>query len=266
MAKNEFAVIHGAGGAVGGSVARAFARKGAMRFLVGRHRAPVDFLAREILPAEGATEGATEGAQVEALDEKALDRHLQTVIEKAARIDIVFNAIGIPNTTLRGVPIIDLAVDQFSFPITRYTNAHFLIARLAARPMVAQRSGAITPVAALPSRVGVPLLGGLAPATTGVEGLTRRLSAELAPHGIRAVGLQADAMPDSGTIQEVFGKYAKAWAMSWKTFRDVVAGKNHPRRPATLAEMANVAAFMASDAPSAMTGTTVKLSMGARDD
>lgn len=42
--------------------------------------------------------------------------------------------------------------------------------------------------------------------------------------------------------------------------------ENHRRRLATLAEMANVAAFAASDAASAMTGTVVNLSMGTLDD
>jgi NAD(P)-dependent dehydrogenase (short-subunit alcohol dehydrogenase family) len=101
---------------------------------------------------------------------------------------------------------------------------------------------------------------------SAVEGLTRGLSAELAPHGIRVVGLRVDGMPDSGTIKEVFGIHAKVWGLTWEQFHDVVAGKNHPRRLASLAEMANVATFMASDAASAMTGTTVNLSMGALDD
>lgn len=35
----------------------------------------------------------------------------------------------------------------------------------------------------------------------------------------------------------------KAWGLTWEQFHDVVAGKNHRRRRATLAEVANVAAF-----------------------
>jgi enoyl-[acyl-carrier-protein] reductase (NADH) len=73
-------------------------------------------------------------------------------------------------------------------------------------------------------------------------------------------------MPDSGTIKEVFGIHAKAYAMTWQQFHDVVAGKNHRRGLTSLAEMAYVAAFMASDSASAITGTTVNLSMGALDD
>ena len=46
-----------------------------------------------------------------------MDTHLQSVIAKVGRIDVLFNAIGIPNTTLQGVPLVDLAVEQFFVPI-----------------------------------------------------------------------------------------------------------------------------------------------------
>ena len=54
--------------------------------------------------------------------------------------------------------------------------------------------------------------------------------------------------------------------MTWEQFQEVLASKTHPRRLMTLAEMANVAAFMASDQASGMTGTSVNLSMGTVDD
>jgi len=49
--KNKVVVIYGAGGAVGGAVARAFAREGAKLFLTGRHRAPVETIAEEVASA-----------------------------------------------------------------------------------------------------------------------------------------------------------------------------------------------------------------------
>jgi len=62
-----------------------------------------------------------------------VDKHLQSVIDKMGRVDISFNGVGIPNTTLQGVPFVDLELDQFSLPISTYTKAYFLTARLAAR-------------------------------------------------------------------------------------------------------------------------------------
>src|SRR5215475_13289042 len=93
MLKNKVAVIYGAGGGIGGAVARAFAREGAKVFLTGRKRAPIEEVAREIVVAGGSAEAA----EVDALDEQAVDKHLQSVIDKAGRVDISFNAIGIPN-------------------------------------------------------------------------------------------------------------------------------------------------------------------------
>jgi NAD(P)-dependent dehydrogenase (short-subunit alcohol dehydrogenase family) len=139
MLDNKVAVIYGGGGAVGRAVAQAFAREGARLLLAGRNLKPVDAVAREIVAAGGAAEAA----EVDALDEQAVDKHLQSVIEKAGRLDILFNAVGISNTKLQGVPLVDLAVDQFSLPIATYTKAYFLTARLAARRMLAQHAGVI---------------------------------------------------------------------------------------------------------------------------
>ena len=78
------------------------------------------------------------------------------MIDQAGRIDISFNAVGIPDAKILGVPLIDLEVEQFSLPITAYTMSYFLTARLAARRMIPNRSGVIMTVTALPARVGMP--------------------------------------------------------------------------------------------------------------
>jgi hypothetical protein len=54
---------------------------------------------------------------VNTLDEQAVDQHLQSVIDKAGRVDISFNAVGIPDTKILGVPLIELDIEQFSLPI-----------------------------------------------------------------------------------------------------------------------------------------------------
>ena len=54
MLKDKVAVIYGAGGAIGGAVARAFAREGANLFLTGRRREPVEAVAKDIVSAGGS--------------------------------------------------------------------------------------------------------------------------------------------------------------------------------------------------------------------
>jgi NAD(P)-dependent dehydrogenase (short-subunit alcohol dehydrogenase family) len=262
MLKNKVAVIYGAGGAIGGAVARAFASEGARLFLTGRLQAPVQAVAKEILSAGGSAEAA----EVDALDEQAVDKHLQSVIDKAGRVDISFNAAGIRNAKILGVPLIELDVEQFSLAIASYTRSYFLTARLAARHMLQNKSGVIMTVTALPARMGSRLNGGYGSAHAAKEALTRDLSAELAPQGIRVVGLRPHGMPETHTMKEVFELKAPRIGMTWEQFQGYLAGSTHPRRVMTLEEVANMAVFMASDKASGMTGTTVNLTMGSLDD
>ena len=133
--------------------------------------------------------------------------------------------------------------------------------------MVANQSGVIMTVTATISRTGTPLVGGGGPAMAAVEALTRGLSAELAPQGIRVVGLRPQAMPESvGSRRRFFDSRANVSEMTWEQFQEFLASRTHPRRLMTLVEMANVAVFMASDKASGMTGTTVNLTMGSLDD
>lgn len=262
MLDGKVAVIYGAGGAIGGAVARAFARDGAAVFLTGRSQAAVDAVAGKITSAGGSAESAV----VDATDEESVDLHLQSVIANAGRVDISFNAVGVPNATILGKPLTELDADEFSLPITVYTRSYFLTARLAARHMIPKKSGTIMTVTALHSRTGIPLVGGYGPAQAAKEALTRDLSAELAPHGIRVVGLRPQAMPETPTIRDAFTPRAEASGMTWRQWQDHLAGRTHPRRLMTVDELAEVAAFVASDQASALTGTTVNLTLGSLDD
>jgi NAD(P)-dependent dehydrogenase (short-subunit alcohol dehydrogenase family) len=262
LLKNKVAVIYGAGGAIGSAVARAFASEGATLFLTGRKRAPVAVVAREIASAGKSAETA----EVDALDEQAVDKHLQSVIDKAGRVDISFNAVGIADERILGVPLTEIDVEQFSLPIASYTRSYFLTARLAARRMVKNKSGVIMTITAYPSRKGTRNNGGYGSAQAAKEALTRDLSTELAPQGIRVVALRPHGMPETSTMKKVFDINAKPAGMTWEQFQGYLAGTTHPRRVMTLEEVANMAVFMASDKASGMTGTIVNLTMGALDD
>jgi NAD(P)-dependent dehydrogenase (short-subunit alcohol dehydrogenase family) len=246
LLKDKVAVIYGAGGAIGGAVGQAFAREGAKVFLTGRKR-------------------AGEIAEVDALDERAIDAHLASVIEKAGRVDISFNAVGLSDKGILGVPLVEMDLEKFSQPIAAYTRSYFLTARLAARRMVTKRSGVIMTVSALMSRGSAPLVGGYSAAMAAKEAITRSLSLELASLGVRAVCLRPHAMPETETIREVF-ELKEAHKMKWDQWLEALASRTHTRRLMTVEELANVAAFVASDRASAMTGTTVNLSMGNLDD
>ena len=74
-------MIYAAGGAIGGAVARAFAREGARLLLTGPNVANVDALATDIVAAGGVAEAA----RVDALDESAVEEHLHAVVDAGGR-------------------------------------------------------------------------------------------------------------------------------------------------------------------------------------
>lgn len=262
LLKNKVAVIYGAGGAIGGAVAHAFASEGANVFLTGHRLEPIEMVATDIKAAGGFAEFAV----VDAMDEAAVAKHLESVIDKAGRIDISLNAVGIPTAKVVGIPLIELDVEQFSLPIAAYTRSYFLTARLAARHMIDNKSGVIMTVTALPARMGSRLNGGYGSAHAAKEALTRDLSAELAPYGIRVVGLRPHGMPETRTMRDVFDLKAAQLKMTWEQFQGYLASTTHPKRVMVLDEVANMAVFAASDKASGMTGTTLNLTMGSLDD
>ena len=265
---NKTAVIYGAGGAVGGAVARAFAQEGARVFLTGRTLANVEAVAKDI----SATGGNAEAAQVDALDERAVEKHLDAVVEKAGGIDASFNAIGIPARVvaeqgMQGIPLADLPVESFALPVTTYTRAHFVTGRAAARRMVQQqRPGVLLMHTPEPARLGAPLLGGMGPAWAAMEAMCRGFSAEFASYGIRAVCLRSTGIPETATIDVIFGLQAKVLGITREAFQQLMESTTHTRRSTTLAELTNVAVFLASDLANGMTGTVANLTAGKSAD
>src|SRR5215208_4318358 len=89
MLEHKVAVIYGAGGSIGGAVARAFAREGARVFLAGRTKAKLDTVAAEIRSHGGVADTAV----VDALDERTVDAYVDALVAHAGSLDISFNLI-----------------------------------------------------------------------------------------------------------------------------------------------------------------------------
>jgi NAD(P)-dependent dehydrogenase (short-subunit alcohol dehydrogenase family) len=261
LLENKTAVIYAAGGAIGGAVAQAFAREGARLFLTGRNVAKVDAVAEEIV----ATGGVAETAQVDALDEKAVEEHLDTVVERAGGVDISFNAIG-PGPTTDRMPLTELSGDAFARPIVFYTSSNFITATAAARHMSGQGSGVIVTLTALPGRMPGSLFGGQAPAWAAVEAFSRSLAFEVGPAGIRVVCLRSHAIPETPLIEANFATAAPAAGVTPAELQAFLEQGTLLKRLPTLAEVADTVAFVASDGAGAMTATVFNLSAGSFAD
>ena len=109
LLENKTAVIYAAGGAIGGAVARSFRARGGRLFLTGRTMAKVEAVAKEIVAAGGVAEPA----QVDALDEKAVEEHLDSVVERAGRRGHLVQRHR-PGPGADRIPLTELAVDAFA--------------------------------------------------------------------------------------------------------------------------------------------------------
>ena len=245
LLENKVAVIYGAGGPIGGAVSRAFAREGARNFLAGRTKAKLDKVADEIR----SNGGSAETAVVDALEQQAVDQFVDEVVEQAGRIDISFNVIGYGDVQQ---PLLELSVEDFLQPITNAMRTQFLTTRAAARHMVRNGSGVILHFGGGGPQTQ-PGLGGFKIALDAIEGLRRQWAVELGPHGIRVVTLKTGGIPE--TIPDTNPE------------RDHIINDLLPttllHRTATLADVGNVAVFVASDQARTITSTEVNISCGA---
>jgi 3-oxoacyl-[acyl-carrier protein] reductase len=259
LLKNKNAVIYGAGGAVGGVVARAFAREGAKVFLAGRTLTKVKTVAEDI----AAAGGGAEAVQVDALDEQAVEKHVGEVAKKAGGIDILFNAIGMDD--IQGTPLLDMTLSDFIQPIIEAAKSQFITARAVARRMVDRGSGVIlTIIAGLPEATAY--VGGFGPACEAIQGLWRGLAAELGPRGVPLICLRSAGSPDTPDVQETFKLHAKAAGVTFDECLANFGSATLLKWLPVVAEVANMATVMASDRASALTGTFINVTCGSRVD
>jgi 3-oxoacyl-[acyl-carrier protein] reductase len=253
LLENKSAVVYGAG-AIGGVVARAFAREGANVFLASRTQASVEAVADQIR-TEG---GVVEAAHVDASDERAVGDHLDEVDAKTGGIDILFDAIGMDD--IQGTLLLEMPLEDLMQPVVKALRTQFLTARAAGRHMVRRGSGVIMSITVAPTPV--PYHGGFGVACSAIEGLWRSLAAELGPRGVRLVILRSAGSPDAPDIRETFERHAAAGGTTTEAFLREASGGTLLRRLPTLAEVADAATIMASDRASAMTGAFANVTCG----
>jgi 3-oxoacyl-[acyl-carrier protein] reductase len=264
LLQDKNAVIYGGGGAIGGAVARAFAREGANVFLAGRTPAKLDAAAREISAAGGTAETAV----VDALDESAVEEHADAVAARAGRIDIALNAVGIVH--VQGTPFAELSLDDYVHPITAYTRTNFLTAKAVARHMVEQGSGVILTLSTPGSHMAGQGFLGYGVTCGAVETFSRILAGELGPSGIRVVCLRSDAIPEAAAVSHAREVFSGPAERAGTTIEAMLAERGRTAtllgRMPTLAEVADYAAFVASDRASATTGAIANLTCGSLVD
>ena len=256
LLKDKNAVIYGAGGSIGGAVAKEFAREGARVFLAGRTRDPLEAVAADI----SSVGGSAEVAVLDALDEEAVDEHARAMASEAGSIDVSFNLI--TRGDVQGIPLIEMKTDDLLHAVLNGLRTNFITARAAARHMVEQGSGVIL-VLDSGSANGSAMMGSTGPADAATDVLVRNLAAEVGPRGVRVVGIWTAGLPETFSKEKIAAVDSRF--QEYAAFQGLIESLDRmrmTRRSPRLAEVAATATFLASEKAAAITGTFVNVTSG----
>jgi len=252
LLQNKNAVIYGAGGSLGGAVARALAKAGANVFLSGHKLKPVQQLADEIIDAGGKAVAY----EVNALNEKEVNDFVGKVAKEAGSIDVSFNLIDLQDK--QGLPLVDLSLEDFTRPLKRAMETQFITSTAAGRVMKKQGSGVILSLTATPGGIGYPETGGFGPACRLIESISTNLGSELGTHGVRVVNIRSAGSPDSQVFKDAIAHGGDKAVEFIKKIEDDTMLKKMP----VMDDIANTAVFLASDMAAGITGVTVDVTCG----
>jgi len=235
------ALVTGGGRGIGLAAASALAQAGAEVTLAARTQAEIEAAAQAIR-ARG------EKAVALQLDVTDLDAVRHTIAE-AEPFDILVNNAG----TNRPKLLMDVSVEDFDVIMGLNVRAAFFMAQAMARSLIAaRRPGSIINISSQMGHVGAARRTVYCASKHAMEGFTKAMAIELAPHNIRVNSLGPTFL-ETPLTRPFFEN---------KAFRDEVLGKIKLGRLGQLEELTGAIVFLASDASSLMTGSALVLDGG----
>ena len=202
MAAQGAAVVVGAGDALGGAIARRFAKGGLVAVPSRRKIKPLGELVAQI-EADG---GQAEGIPCDARDEEAVIAMFDRVEEEIGTVEsFVFNTGAQHRSS-----ILDMTTRIYRQVWESATFAGFVTGREAARRMAAQGRGTIIFTGATASVRGGPNFASFASAKHALRALAQSMARELGPMGVHVGHIIVDGMIDSEAVRSKFPEEAEA--------------------------------------------------------
>lgn len=234
------AIVTGGAQGIGEACVRRFAREGAKVVIADMDAQRGQALATEL----GATWLACDvgdKAQVDALVQRTLKDHGQ--------IDILVNNAGI----LRTADFLDVTEADFDAVLRVNIKGAFLMGQAVARAMAQRGSGAIVNMSSINATLAIPNIASYNVSKGGINQLTRVMALSLADKGVRVNAVAPGTIATEMAAKAVLGS---------EEARIKVMSRTPLRRLGEPSEVADVVAWLASDAASYVTGEIVVVDGG----
>ncbi len=241
------AIVTGAAQGIGEACARRLAADGASVSLWD-----VDAARGEALAAQLRESGATAGfVHCDVSRKPEVDAALAAVLQAHGRVDALVNNAGI----FKAADFLDISESDWDAVIAVNLKGAFLVAQAVARAMAASGGGAIVNMSSVNGVMAIPSIASYNVSKGGVDQLTRVMALALADRGIRVNAVAP------GTIATELAKNA---VLGSEEARARIMSRTPMRRLGEPAEIADVVAFLLSDAASYLTGEIVYADGGRR--
>jgi gluconate 5-dehydrogenase len=243
--QGKIILVTGASRGLGRAMAAAMADAGGHVVLNGRDPTTLEAAAAAL--REGMGEGAGGSVEIAAFDvtdEKAVTAAIEDIVARHGRLDVLVGNAGIQHRR----PLVDFATADFQRVLDTNLTACFVLAREAARPMIAQGSGRIVLTASMMGpAIARPTVSAYIAAKGGVVALTKALAVELAPHGVCC----------NAIAPGYFATEMNAALLANDEFTAFVGKRTPLGRWGRSEEIGGVAVFLASAASSYVNGHTL---------
>ncbi len=239
----KVAVVTGASSGIGERFARVLSGAGARVVLVARRMDRLERLAAEL------DDALPVAADLSRPDDLALP--VAAAVRAYGRVDVLVNNAGIESSA----PAVEEDVERFRQVLEVNLVAPFVLARTAAQDMLARgEGGSIVNIASILGLVGVGRIPQAAYAASkgGLVNMTRELAAQWATHGIRVNSIAPGFFPSELTTRLLGDPRGRGW----------VARHTPIGRAGEASEMDGALLYLASDASSYVTGTTLSVDGG----
>ena len=235
------ALVTGGGRGIGLAAASALADAGADVTLAAR-------TSKEIEEAAEAIRSRRQKAAPLVLDVRDVDAVKKTIAGQEP-FDVLVNNAG----TNKPSPFVDVKVDDFDFVFSLNVRAAYFVAQAVARRLIeARQSGSIINMSSQMGHVGGPTRTVYCATKHAMEGFTKAMAIELAPHKIR-VNTLAPTFIETPMTRPFFQNQA---------FREDTLRRIKLGRLGQLEDLTGAIVFLASDASSLMTGTSMIIDGG----